>query len=176
MWDCLVAFSTCIEDNSGQIQILIAFGAIYLAYKGYVKVLEQIYISTKQEKRANEQRNFELKIQSLNLSLMALDRNAAKINNLKELLDLSKQSIESINSESDVTEEDIQGLMNLINSKIEHAEDVQIDIFELCSNINNEDVIHDLDDLESIYETLILIINDQNNTDLMRHHFIKTED
>lgn len=176
MWDCLVALSAWAEDNSGQIQIIIALGAIWLAFEGYKKVLEQIYISTKQEERASEQRNFELKIQSLNLSLMALDRNAAKINNLKELLDLSKQALESINSKSEITEDDVQGLINVINSKKKDAEEVQEDIFELCSSINQKDAIHNPEALESIYEALILIVNDQNNTDLLRHHFAKTKD
>ncbi len=37
MWDHLVRFSTWAENNSGQIQILIAVFAVWLAYAGYKK-------------------------------------------------------------------------------------------------------------------------------------------
>lgn len=62
MWDCLVNFSTWAEGNSGQIQIVIAGGAIYLAWLGYKKVLEQIGISNKQDKEAEKNRFYELKL------------------------------------------------------------------------------------------------------------------
>lgn len=45
MWDILVTISTWAENNSGQIQIIIALVAIYMAFKGYQKVLEQISLS-----------------------------------------------------------------------------------------------------------------------------------
>lgn len=62
MCECLVSFSTWVENNSGQIQIVIAFGAIWLAFAGYKKVLQQIYISTKQEEQAEKNRFYELKL------------------------------------------------------------------------------------------------------------------
>ncbi|TMS40551.1 hypothetical protein [Acinetobacter lwoffii] len=62
MCECLVSFSTWVENNSGQIQIVIAFGAIWLAFAGYKKVLQQIYISTKQEEQAEKNRFYELRL------------------------------------------------------------------------------------------------------------------
>jgi|GEM_PF-1049255 len=60
MWNSLVELSTWTEINSGQIQIIIALFALYLAFKGYEKILRQIEISQEQEHVANEQRYFEL--------------------------------------------------------------------------------------------------------------------
>lgn len=62
MWECLVGFSTWVEGNSGQLQILIALGAIGLAFAGYKKVLKQIDISTKQEALTERNRFYELKL------------------------------------------------------------------------------------------------------------------
>ncbi|MBI1450397.1 hypothetical protein IL972_00395 [Acinetobacter sp. FL51] len=83
MWDCMVAFSTWVENNSGQIQILIAGGAIYLAWLGYKKVLEQIEISNTQTETTNEQ------IISLNNERVA----DLKINLLSEINNQIKQLV-----------------------------------------------------------------------------------
>ena len=55
----------------------------------YRQIIEQIKIAKKQEDRADEQRKFESKIQSLNMLLIALDKNVLKINNLQKILELS---------------------------------------------------------------------------------------
>lgn len=55
MWDCLVKFSTWAENNSGQIQILIAFGAIWLAWEAYKKTLDQMEESKSQTQHFAEQ-------------------------------------------------------------------------------------------------------------------------
>lgn len=46
----------------------------------------------------------------------------------------------------------------------------------MCKRINRKSAFHSLDELTAIYDVLISIINDANNTDLMRHHFTITED
>lgn len=76
MCDYLVFFSTWAENNSGQIQILIAIVALVYARKAYVKVLEQIDISNKQSNKvieqeviANNQRIFELRLKVITLLL-----------------------------------------------------------------------------------------------------------
>jgi len=176
MWDCLVKLSTWVEGNSGQIQILIGTLALGLAIFGFRQIIEQINIAKKQEDRAEEQRKFELKIQSVNMSLMALDKNAVKINNLKKILELLEGSIESLEPDSEVTDSDIQNLIALIKEKIEYAEEIQEDIFDMCKRINKKEAFPSLDELTAIYGVLINIINEANNTDLMRHHFTITED
>lgn len=60
MWDYLVCLSTWAENNSGQIQCLIATVALYFAFQGYRGLLSQLKISNKQEQIANGQRSFEL--------------------------------------------------------------------------------------------------------------------
>lgn len=62
MWDCLVGFSTWAEDNSGQIQIVIAAIAFLLAIFGYLKILEQIKIANRQDNKAEKDRFYELKL------------------------------------------------------------------------------------------------------------------
>lgn len=49
-------------------------------------------------------------------------------------------------------------------------------IFDMCKRINGKSAFHSLDELTAIYDVLISIINDANNTDLMKHHFTITED
>ena len=176
MLNYLVSFSTWAESNSGQIQILIGILALSLAIFGYTQIIEQIKIAKKQEDRADEQRKFELKIQSLNMSLIALDKNALRINNFKKILKLSEGSIKSLDQNSEVIEGDIRKLITLTKEKINHAEEVQEDIFDMCKRINRKSAFHSLDELTAIYDVLISIINDANNTDLMRHHFTITED
>ena len=112
MLNYLVSFSTWAESNSGQIQILIGILALSLAIFGYRQIIEQIKIAKKHEDRADEQRKFELKIQSLNMSLIALDKNALKINNFKKILKLSEGSIKSLDQNSEVIEGDIRKLIN----------------------------------------------------------------
>ncbi len=61
MWEWL-------GNNSGQIQIIIALGAIWLAFKGYKKVLEQIQISHKQTEFAVRQEELHLKLNIINVT------------------------------------------------------------------------------------------------------------
>lgn len=110
------------------------------------------------------------------MSLMALDKNAVKIYNLKKILELLEGSIESLEPDSEVTDSDIQNLIALIKEKIEYAEEIQEDIFDMCKRINKKEAFPSLDELTAIYGVLINIINEANNTDLMRHHFTITED
>lgn len=55
------SFWSCLGSNSGQIQIIIAVGAIGLAFAAYQKVLEQIKISNKQLFDSEVNRFYELK-------------------------------------------------------------------------------------------------------------------
>jgi TolA-binding protein len=97
MWDYLVCFSTWTENNSGQIQIVIGGLALWLAVIGYKKVLEQMTNAAKLEKTANEQREFELRLQLIQI----IDSNSAQINQLeqklKRLQDRNRQLIGNLN-------------------------------------------------------------------------------
>lgn len=69
MWDCLVNFSTYVERNSGQIQIVIGVVAIWYVLK-QIKIsnnqtdlsLEQTKISIAQMDKLNNERLFELRL------------------------------------------------------------------------------------------------------------------
>ncbi|HCV3290916.1 TPA: hypothetical protein OV720_003275, partial [Acinetobacter baumannii] len=58
MWNYLVSFSTWAENNSGQIQIVIAVVALWLAILGYKKVIKQIQMAKEQEEQNYQQRNY----------------------------------------------------------------------------------------------------------------------
>ena len=168
MWEWL-------GSNSGQIQIIIALGALYLAFKGYKKILRQIEISQEQERVANIQRGVELKVQSMNLSIMALDRSGILINNLEEIYTLSKRALKSLDENDEDKKKDIEELIDTIRSKLEGSKEAQEEIILMCNTINKIDILHDSTILKSLYELLILTVNDKNLSDSMKHHFVKTE-
>lgn len=168
MWEWL-------GSNSGQIQIIIALGALYLAFKGYKKILRQIEISQEQERVANIQRGVELKVQSMNLSIMALDRSGILINNLEEIYTLSKRVLKSLDENDEDKKKDIEELIDTIRSKLEGSKEAQEEIILMCNTINKIDILHDSTILKSLYELLILTVNDMNLSDSMKHHFVKTE-
>lgn len=168
MWEWL-------GSNSGQIQIIIALGALYLAFKGYKKILRQIEISQEQERVANIQRGVELKVQSMNLSIMALDRSGILINNLEEIYTLSKRVLKSLDENDEDKKKDIEELIDTIRSKLEGSKEAQEEIILMCNTINKIDILHDSTILKSLYELLILTVSDKNLSDSMKHHFVKTE-
>lgn len=67
MWDCIVNFSTWVERNSGQIQIVIGLIALFFAVLGYRGLLKQLLYSNTQDSIANKQRFFELKLRVYSL-------------------------------------------------------------------------------------------------------------
>lgn len=60
--DCLISFSTWVENNSGQIQIVIGLVALIFAVFGYLKILEQIKIANEQAIESEKNRVFQLKL------------------------------------------------------------------------------------------------------------------
>ena len=110
------------------------------------------------------------------MSLIALDKNALRINNFKKILKLSEGSIKSLDQNSEVIEGDIRKLITPTKEKINHAEEVQKNTFDMYKRINRKSAFNSLDELTAIYDVLVSIIYDTNNTDLIIHHFTITED
>ncbi|MCU7395330.1 hypothetical protein [Acinetobacter baumannii] len=71
--------------GKSQIQTFIAIVAFWLAYKGYLRVLEQIKLSNSQEIESYEQRNYELKIEVMSMFLQIIDTLHTQVNDLIEL-------------------------------------------------------------------------------------------
>lgn len=161
MWDCLVKLSTWAEGNSGQIQIVIGLIALGLAILGYKKVLEQIEISNKLERKANEQKGYELKLQSLNILLSALDRNHVTLKNLDQIVNnlenisLRYEDIENINRK------EIRELIQSTEDKTKEFKELQETIKELWEKINNREAV-DQATLDNINKALFGAIIDSH--------------
>lgn len=148
MWDFLVEFSTWAERNSGQIQIVIGGVAFWLAYKGYTRLLEQIEISNKQEKEAEEKRFYELK---LNL-IKAVNEESSKVQLLHD------EFINSIDTY-------FMCKQNFSIRELELDKDLNSFFEEVLSNrgLNNLDVLKKR--LEFLDDTFIQIRNTNLKTD-----------
>lgn len=172
MWNTLVDFSKWAESNSGQIQIIIGILAFWLAYKGYRKVLEQIQISQKEEKIANDQRGYELKIQALSLLLTASDRNHTTLKSLYEIVEYLEKPIEDF---EDIKSKNIKELREIIQStykKINEIKELQILIIKLSDEINKRDVI-DQRIIKSLYEALFAAMKESYNYELLKQRLIE---
>lgn len=169
MWDCLVAFSTWAENNSGQIQIVIAVAALIYAWKAYHKVLDQIKISNRQEQTANDQRGFELKIQALSLLLTALDKNHASQKNLNGIVENLEKSIE-IQKDNNVNKKDVKEAIKSSKAKIEEFQSIQKLIISLCEEINKRESI-DQKTIKLLYEALLGATKDAHSFELLNQVF-----
>ncbi|WP_353170847.1 hypothetical protein [Acinetobacter rudis] len=177
-WVCgfLAHWWEVFGKNSGQIQTVIGVLAFLLAWKGYQKVLEQMRSSAKLEATANNQRGAEMIIHALNVALNTLDRSANRIDNLNKILELTKKTLRSIDSDSEYSTDDINKLIKLIESKINDSEEIYDDILKLCKTLNESNVFNEHDALKDIYDLLILITNDQLKTDLLKRHYVEIDD
>lgn len=176
MWDHLVRFSTWAENNSGQIQILIAVFAVWLAYAGYKKVLEQISISRDQEKNTFSQRNFELKLEFLNLCLAISDKTTVKLMAQHEILRALENSLKVYTSEED--QEELKATIKILEQKINETEMILELTSKLSERINksqefdfNEQSKH----IHYIYEALIISVDDANRMELLKSKFLKDD-
>lgn len=184
--DWLASSSIWLENNSGQIQIVIGLMALLLAIIGYKAVLKQIKLSNKQDKTAGEQRNFELKTQSLNLALVALEKNHTKIKNqhyvLSQLQKTLKTKEESIINGVNYSEEfddpsvdDLNALIQDAKTIISQAEDLAKEILDICRKINTINFINfeeDIKYLNTSYSILIEATDDANSIELLSYLFV----
>lgn len=122
MWDYLVCISTWAENNSGQIQILIAAIAFGYAYKGYLRVLDQLKLSKNQEEIAIDQRDLNLKLQTLDMLVRALESNQKHQAELYEIRAIVKNKWQSMNQESEKPQEEF---IKDLDSKIAIVEDAR---------------------------------------------------
>lgn len=117
MWECLVGFSTWVEGNSGQLQILIALGAIGLAFAGYKKVLKQIDISTKQEALTERNRFYELKLNLIKAVNEELQNVQVLSDDFLNSVDIFFLCIQEINVKNPILIKDIDNFSNNVLQK-----------------------------------------------------------
>lgn len=166
----------------GLIQIVIALGALFLAFLAYKKVLKQIEISQKQEEKAGDQRDVELKIQLVDLSLTILEKVFITLTKQKEVLDLLEESLNShsdkidITDDSEISRQDIENLIASLKIKIEEMEGIKDKMLAVCDKLNSKndfDYTIDTKYLSTMNSALIAIIHDSNHYELLKYNFTK---
>ncbi|MDO7240312.1 hypothetical protein Q5M79_06345 [Acinetobacter baumannii] len=169
MWNYLVVFSSWAENNSGQIQILIAVFALWLAYAGYKKVLKQISMAKEQEEENYQQRNYELKIQIINLLFQTSTSLHTKLKSLHELQDAMERAIPEQKTENEIDE--AKKVLDLIKGKITETEYLYENIIKSLKTFSQLD---DIDykklnaSLGTFYTALISSIEEQNAFDVIK--------
>ena len=156
-------------DYAGQLQTIIAVIALLLAILAYYKVLDQIKISINQMQISEKQRDQEVKINFLNLSLELLDKNNSTIkSNNRVLTELKKINLKD-KSQTDILT--IKAYIDKYEEKNKLAADLQNLIFGWIKQINENDPLNNqkhLDNLKTIYDGLIVVAKDNYiNEDIM---------
>lgn len=120
-----------LGKSSGQIQILIAAIAFGYAYKGYLRVLDQLELSKNQEEIAIDQRDLNLKLQTLDMLVRALESNQKHQAELYEIRAIVKNKWQSMNQESEKSQEEF---INDLDSKIAIVEDARQQLISLMKS------------------------------------------
>lgn len=175
--DIILEIWDCLGKSSGQIQIIIALVAFWLAYKGYEKVIEQIQISRDQDIVNYEQRSYELKIQVLNL---LFELNTSLHNKLKILHELYN-AIEGSIGENEPEDEklEIKKTLVIVTEKIEETEMLYekiVDSAEIISNEEEFDYLKYSKKLNVIYNALILSTRETNNIEILKAKYLIQDD
>ena len=168
-----------VNSNSGAIQTIIAVIALVYAWKGYKKLLEQMENATDQEKKSYEQRNYELKVQFMDLMVSISDRTHENLKNQKDVLALLRQTLESHNENDDVSEDELKKLINHFEEEIEEMEQLQIkniEFFDQMSGKDNFDFNKHRKHIDKYYKALFLMSNEANKNDLLKYIFEKVDD
>ncbi|AYX95751.1 hypothetical protein ACUTA3_08170 [Acinetobacter baumannii] len=172
MWNYLVSFSTWAENNSGQIQIVIAVVALWLAILGYKKVIKQIQMAKEQEEQNYQQRNYEIKIEVINLLFKISDSIHKKLKGLYDLQTGLK------NSEEDFKTKEESILLNDTLKTVQEKIDKTLEIREqlnstLESFIKKDDIDYKLFEkkLNTLYLALIKENKETNEVDLLKAEF-----
>ncbi|MEW0895338.1 hypothetical protein AB0S93_04260 [Acinetobacter baumannii] len=166
-----------LGNNSGQIQIIIALVAFWLAYKGYEKVIEQIQISRDQDIVNYEQRSYELKVQVLNLLFELNTSLHIKLKILHELYNAIEGSIGENDTEDEKLE--IKKTLDIVTEKIEETEMLYekiVDSAEIISNEEEFDYLKYSKKLNVIYSALILSNRETNNIEILKAKYLIQDD
>ncbi|MBJ9905854.1 hypothetical protein [Acinetobacter bereziniae] len=173
MWNYLVSFSTWAENNSGQIQIVIAVIALWLAVLGYKKVLKQINMTIDQEEKAHLQRNYELKIEAINLLFKISESTQNKLKGLYSFQNALENTEPDITDEKEIIE--LKNLSTTIEDGINKSENLQSEIDRTLKAINRKnDFEYEilLENLKSLYSALSTSNKEMNEIELLMIKYI----
>lgn len=172
MWDCLVKLSTWAEGNSGQIQIFIAFVALFFAFLGYRKVIKQIEISNDQTKISldnqaltNKQNQTDLRLHIIGILLETFDKLIALKNELSTII--SQQEAFVLVANGRLKQDDISNInkfSTIYRNRLNDFERYQQQLVEVIESVvKNEDMqVKQLNELlKRVYPLLIKIENEK---------------
>lgn len=172
MWDFLVSFSTWAEGNSGQIQIVIAVVALFFAFQGYKRVLEQIEISNDQTKISldnqtltNKQNQTDLRLHIIGILLETFDKLIALKNELSTII--SQQEAFVLVANGRLKQDDISNInkfSTIYRNRLNDFERYQQQLVEVIDSVvKNEDMqVKQLNELlKRVYPLLIKIENEK---------------
>lgn len=151
MWDCLVSFSTWAEGNSGQIQIVIALLALWLAAKAYKGLLIQLNDS-------NTQKAFDLKVKIIDDVLQSTERNTDNTLEFYKVVDeynSVKAKLKDSNSKElikvvDDLDSAIDGAIKTTNGYIDKNDE----LFSVINKLKDKK-IRNVDQLENLWKLTI---------------------
>lgn len=194
IWDLIVNFSTWVEDNSGQIQILIGLVALAYAYRAYWKVLHQIEISDiqtnltiEQMKKLSEERLFELKLKvtsriSDNLKLIReMQEQSNYLSGRLQVLLIEtdqnyNQSLGAIQSITIIHRQTIQKAWDMVKKESERIRELKSQINEYSDIMEIENVLMKIEQNQFQYDAMFFELKDVDKSVDVFWYGLKTGD
>lgn len=145
MWEWLVNISTWVENNSGQIQIIIALAALFFAYKAYLGLMIQLRHSSEQEEIANKQRAFELYIKIIHELGQTYSLSKQTITDYKNIIIDYELLIKELMG-SNINKSEIERLSDIVRRlkeqevRVKNSENTLKGILKKFENSKNQDV------------------------------------
>lgn len=148
----LTTISDWVAKYSGQIQIGIAIIALFLAWKGYKKILEQLKEAKDQSIFQTSQRDIDLKLAAYNLISQNIDSNSKLNSQIVEVIDELKR-IEKTNIK-DQSKKEIKSNIVKMENQLVTIENTNSNLVTMTSDIKNINTIKDLDTIQRFLSTL----------------------
>lgn len=149
MCENFVNFSTWIERNSGQIQIIIGILALFFAFIAYRKVIHQIDLSTIQISILNRERKVDLKIQLLSEVNIQIKQIVKLQNSYKRTFKDIKYIVEHLSAQKSQHLQQFQKTKDLFDRKYEINLAALDKRSEELKNLSN-DVFHNEFEINSL--------------------------
>ncbi|WP_281963185.1 hypothetical protein [Acinetobacter johnsonii] len=165
-----------LGSNAGQIQSIIAIAAFILAIIGYFKVIHQIKMAKAQEEMAIDQRDFNLKILSINTVISAIDHNHRSQKELYELKKFIKEDIGASDEEDEAIKKE---LIENIDAQIEASEKMRNKMIATCETLNslkqNGRTVRDGKMLNLAIKSILIDIGESQRNELIRRSWTQSE-
>lgn len=150
--------------NSGQLQLIVALVALFLAVLGYNKIIKQIDMADDQMRNSDLEREQVLKVSTINLLLDIIHKNNNAIQSNMKILKQLKGADLTYKSDSEIRQiNDYIVLFENKNKKLLEMKDLS---FQWAKNVNSnnpQESEKQLKEMTIIYDALI-VINEEITT------------